>query len=190
MSEQLQVPWSNSSNAPQIPYDLYRDEKTILAGFLMSAPLYGMSSRAFVYFILTSVWSVILGIVIALFFQCMMALLDPVNRAREGVKWGLVVHTTAMFSFATIYFGMGLNIQSLCFVDNREFAEGGLYSSGPTGYKIVLYRKAISLIPNTLFLVNGWLADGLLVSSALISVPQTFDICHPSSSIVALLFTA
>ena len=156
----------------------------------MSTPLYGMPSRALVHFFLTSVWPITLGIVIALFFQCMTTLLDPVNRPREGIKWGLTVHTVAMFSFATIYFGMGLSIQSLCFVDNREFTMGGLYSSGPTGYKILLYREAISLVPNTLFLVNGWLADGLLVSSPSTFVPQNFDICHSSSFIVALLFTA
>ena len=54
-----------------------------------------------------------LGIIIVLFFQCMSALLDPVNRTKGEINWKFMAHTAAMFSFATIYIAMNLNIQSI-----------------------------------------------------------------------------
>lgn len=109
------------------------------------------------------------GIVIVLFFQCMDALLSPYNKGRT--KWGLVAHATAMFSFVTIYTAMTLNIESISFIDNRNFpGADGVLPPGPVGYQFLIYSKAISIVPNVAFLLNNWLADGLLVSSVLESV--------------------
>ena len=106
----------------------------------------------------------ILGIVIVLFFHCMAALLDPGNRRREGTKWGLVAYTAVMFSFVTVFTAMNLNIQSIAFIDNREFPGiEGVLPPGPLGYQWFVYSRALSVIPNVMFLLNNWLADGLLV---------------------------
>ena len=112
--------------------------------------------------------SIILGIVIVLFFQCIGALFNPENRARGGTKWPLVAHTAAMFSFATIYTATSLSLQSDSYIDNREFpGVDGLVPPGPLGYQLALYYKAIVLVPNLMVLLNNWLADGLLVSTTL-----------------------
>ena len=109
-------------------------------------------------------WICTLGVTTILFFQCMAALFDPTNRTeRRGIKWWLVVHTTAMFSLATIGTAMGLNLQSISRIDNRAFPGGGQFSPGPLGYKQLVFNKAISIIPNLVFPLTQWLADGLLV---------------------------
>jgi len=136
--------WSSNPNAPQIPYSLYFAEKANFAGILTGGIFY--------------------GIVIVLFFQCMGALFSPPNR-RAGVKWGPVIYTTLMFAFATIFTAMNLDIQSISYIDNREYAgddSAGL-PPGPLGYQYLIYSKAISVVPNLMFLLNNWLADGLLL---------------------------
>ena len=70
-----------------------------------------------------------------LFFKCMAALLKPLNRRGERVKWGLVSYTIAMFAFVTVYTAMNLHILSISFIDNREFpGAGGEVHPGPYGY--------------------------------------------------------
>ena len=107
----------------------------------------------------------------------MSALLDPMNRARWGIKWSLVAHTLAMFSLATIYTGITLDIQSISFIDNREFPGSDLFPPGPVGYQVFILDKAIGITPSVFAVVNNWLADGLLVSPMSDSVPQVFDTC-------------
>lgn len=137
------MPWSNNPNAPQIPYSLYFAEKANFAGILIGAIFY--------------------GIVIVLFFQCMGALLDPVNRNREGIRWGLVAYTATSFSLVTIFTAMNLDVQSISYIDNRDFPGNDALPPGPLGYQTLIYSKAISVVPNLMFLLNNWLADGLLV---------------------------
>ena len=97
----------------------------------------------------------------------MSALLSHANRATGGVNWLLVAHTTAMFSFVTIYTAMNTNLQSISYIDNREFPGiDDQISLGPLGYQLFIYGEAVSVVPNIMFLLNNWLADGLLVSSA------------------------
>jgi hypothetical protein len=119
----------------------------------------------------------------------MNALLDPVNRARGGVKWGLVAHTAAMFSFLTIYTAMNLNIQSLSFIDNREFAGTSadvVIPHGPIGYQWFIRSHSIGIAPTPMLMLVSWLADGLLVS---VSKPtaQVSSADNSSSSIAASL---
>jgi hypothetical protein len=95
----------------------------------------------------------------------MGALFNPTNRNGEGVRWGLVAYTAIMFSFVTIFTAMNLDIQSISYIDNREFPGNDELPPGPLGYETLIYSKAISVVPNLMFLMNNWLADGLLVGS-------------------------
>ena len=119
-----------------------------------------------------SVRSVILGIIVTLFFQCMAALFKPIHLRGDGVKWGLVLYTVAMFSFVTVFTAMNLILQSDSYIDRREFwsAQGsgpGPYPYGPLEYQSnVSCPMAFGVIPGLMFLFNYWLADGLLVSSS------------------------
>ena len=99
-----------------------------------------------------------------LFFQCIAALFNPAYRRGEGVRWGLVSFTVVMFSSVTIATAMNLDILSLCYIDNREFPGDGTAPPGPFGYQLVLDPKALTIIPNLLFVFNDLLADSLLVS--------------------------
>ena len=118
----------------------------------------------------------------------MIALLNPVNRARWGIKWGLAIHTAVMFTIVTISIGMGLNLQSMAYINDREFPGNEELPPGPTGYKMLIYAKAISLAPNITFYMNQWLADGLLVTCTLNSKVQTPLTWAISGSIVVTLF--
>ena len=164
--------WSSNPNAPQIPYSLYFAEKANFAGILIGGVFYGMQTC--VSCLPTWVVSFIVpGIVIVLFFQCMGALFSPPNR-RAGVKWGPVIYTTLMFAFATIFTAMNLDIQSISYIDNREYAgdDNKSLPPGPLGYQYLIYSRAISVVPNLMFLLNNWLADGLLVSLPPVRTPR------------------
>ena len=133
---------------------------------------------------------VILGVVMILFFRCIGALFNPVNRTERGVKWGLVAHTTAMFSFITVYTATGLDLQSISYINKRAFpGVDGVLSPGPLGYQFLIYSNAINVVPTLMFQLNNWLADGLLVSSIRDSVSQVPNADRSPSSIVVLLFT-
>jgi len=162
----MSMPWSDSPYAPKIPYSVYAEEKSDVAGILIAAILYGACKISPPLDIpaLTSLIRSILGVLIVLFFQCMDALFSPANRRGEGIKWGLVIYTVLMFSFATILTGMGLNIESLSYIDNREFPGGEGIPPGPLGYRLSVWSGALTVTPRLAFLFNNWLADGLLVS--------------------------
>jgi len=117
----------------------------------------------------------------------MGALINPANRRRQGVKWGLVSYTAIMFSFVTIFTAMNLNIQSISYIDNREFpGVENVLPPGPLGYQWFLYSDALTIVPNLMFLLNNWMADGLLVGSSLMLHPLSqVSNASPSSFIVA-----
>ena len=127
---------------------------------------------------LTSIVWFILGVLVILFFQSMVALLNPAYRRGEGIKWWLVFHTVAMFTFVTIYTAMNLHIQSNSFIDNRKDRPtvGAMYVSGPLYYQWNIRETALGLVPNVMFNLNNWLADGLLVSSLLDATPTRSDV--------------
>ena len=166
--------WSDNPNAPDIPYFQYVDEKIVFAGTLIGSILYGtrrtptphLSTRAH------SVRSVILGIIVTLFFQCMAALLKSIHLRGDGVKWGLVLYTVAMFSFVTVFTAMNLILQSNSYIDKREFWSAQASGPGPYPYGPLEYQSNVScpmafgVIPGLMFLFYYWLADGLLVSSS------------------------
>ena len=148
-----------------ISYDQYFNEKASFAGALISSVLYG-TQKTNLYIclsVLTSFARPILGIVVMLFFQSMAALLNPVHRGGERIKWGLVFYTMLMFSVVTVFAGMSLDKLSISFIDNREFpGAGSLEPPGPLGYRTFIDSRAPSLIIDLLFFLNGWLADGFL----------------------------
>ena len=94
----------------------------------------------------------------------MSALLSPVDRTRMRIRWGLVVYTAVMFSFATIFTAMTFEVQSISYVDNRKFPGSRVFSPGPIGYQYLVSSGASSVIANLVFTLNQWLADGFLVS--------------------------
>lgn len=143
MSDSSGTSWSDNPYAPQITYDVYVAEKDIFAGDFISAILY--------------------GVVIVLFFQCMEAFFNPVRHSSRGIPWGLMAHTTAMFSFVTVYIAMSLYLQSISYIDNRDFPGVDGAPPGPFGYQLFVYSEAISYVPGIMFTFNQWLADGLLL---------------------------
>ena len=117
-----------------------------------------------------SVGLTFLGIVVALFFQCMATLLNPANPIRKGLRWALVAHTVALLSFLTIPFGTGFEYLSTEYINNREFPGDDEFPPGPIGYDFLLALKASATVFHAMFPLNQWLADGLLVSPVLHSV--------------------
>ena len=71
-----------------------------------------------------------------------------------------------MFSAVTINIGMNLDVQSLSYIDKREFPGAGVLFPGPLGYEFLINSNVLTVLPDVMFTLNGWLADGLLVSFA------------------------
>ena len=122
-----------------------------------------------------------------LFFRCLSTLLNPVDRTRGGIKWGFVAHVVLMFSLVTVYTAANLDLQSISYIDNREYPGLNDGFPGPFNYEYLIYYKPISVISPVMFIMNYWLADGLLVSVPFNSAAPTSDVAHSSSSIAALL---
>lgn len=187
MSDPSGTPWSNNPNAPHPIMAILRGEGTfhgisrwlnLLRYADPCTHLRPHHARSIQF----------LGIVGALFFQCMSVLLSAVNPIRRAIKWALVVHTMAMFAFLTIPLGISLYCSSFIYIDNREFPGNDEYSPGPIGYDVVLNPKATSTVFFIMFPLNQWLADGLLVGLVSNSVSSVFHLCRSSSCIDALSF--
>ena len=130
-----------------------------------------------------------LGIVVALFFQCMATLLSPAHPIRKGIRWALVAHTVSLFLFLTIPIGIDFADRlSVQYINNREFPGNDKSPPGPVGYDELLDSEAATTIFNVMFPLNQWLADGLLVSHILTSVALTNNINRASSSIAVISF--
>lgn len=106
---------------------------------------------------------IIPGVIICLFLRCIGALFDPANRTNGGIRWPLVVHTVVMFSVVAIYTATTLDILSISKIDNRELLDTS--PSGPPVCRYTTYYGPKLSVSIALFLLNTWLADGLLVSS-------------------------
>jgi hypothetical protein len=65
-----------------------------------------------------------------------------------------------MFSFATVLTAMQLNNRL-----NKQSNLGLLIAPAPIGLGWPEYSVVLTVIPNLMFVLNNWLADGLLVSS-------------------------
>ena len=94
-----------------------------------------------------------------------------------------------MFSAVTIYNAITLNILSIAYIDNRAFTGvDETLPPGPIGYQYLTYSDPMDVVATLMFLLNNWLADGLLVSSVPSSVVRVCDVVRISRSIVASLF--
>ena len=102
----------------------------------------------------------------------MNALLNPVTPKKSSAKWIFVVHTTAMFSVVTVFTSINIYFLSVVYIDNREFTGTDGYTSGPIGYEGLVSTGTLKVASNVLFVLNQWLADGLLASSMSESVAQ------------------
>jgi hypothetical protein len=69
-----------------------------------------------------------------------------------------------MFLFATIYTAANLNIVFISYIDNRRFPGVNGIPPGPLGYQYTIYNKATGILSTVMFILNNWLADGLLVN--------------------------
>ena len=118
----------------------------------------------------------------------MMALLGPTDRPRGGVRWGLVVHTVAMFLCVTIYTAATLDTQSISYVEDRRFPGVDGWPPGSLGYQFFVYSEPITVVPSVMFTLNQLLADGLLVSPTFSSIPRAPDAGRSPSSIVVTSF--
>ena len=105
----------------------------------------------------------LLGIVVALFFQCIATLLNPTNPIRKGIRWAFVTHTISLFLLVTIPFGIDFDYSSTEYINNREFPGNSEFPPGPLGYSYVLDTDATTMVYNLMFPLNQWLGDGLLV---------------------------
>ena len=182
--------WSGDPYAPKISYKAYLGQKANLAGILISAMLYGTPIYASAS-IRSHLACLILGVIVVLFSQCMNTWCNPLSRSRRGTKWGMIAYTMAMFSFVTIGTAMNLDLQSISYIDNREFPGiKGALDPGPVGYQYFIYSEVINAVPFLTFFLNQWLADGFMVSSVSNRVVQTPYPSHPDSSTVATLYTA
>ena len=98
-------------------------------------------------------------------FKCVAALINPTYRRGDPIKWGLVSYTVVMFSFVTVQTAVALYVQSISYIDDRDFPGiEGVISPGPIGYLVFVSHEAFNIVPWVMFFLNGWLADGLLVS--------------------------
>ena len=169
MSSSQQKPWSDNPNAPKIPYVLYSEEKASFAGTSIGSILYGTCATPSptpppIHACFAG--SVLLGVVVVLFLQCMTAMFHPVHRRGQGIKWGLALYTAVIFSSVTALTGIQLYIQSVSYIDNHEFPGiGSRVPPGPLGYRSFICTGVLGIIPNVMFNLNNWLASGLLVSS-------------------------
>ena len=178
MSNSPEESWSEDPNAPQIPPGLYLAEKEAFAGLLIGTVFYGTPSRASAY----ACSPCLLGIVVALFFQCLGVLFRPTKPIGGATKWALVVHTTAMFSFLTITFGIDINYEFLSYINNRKFPGSDEFPPGPVGYEYILDAKATSTVLVAMFPLSQWLADGLLVGPTSNSADPVFDVAPPPAA--------
>jgi hypothetical protein len=94
-----------------------------------------------------------------------------------------------MFSIVTAYNADNLALQSLSYINNREYPGDNDGYPGPYNYQYIIYNKPISFAPYIMFILNFWLADGLLVSFVLNIVAQVSNVGCPSSFTAVAFFT-
>ena len=92
-----------------------------------------------------------------------------------------MTYTAVAFSFVTVLTAMDLDIQSVSYIDYREFPGGDSLSPGPHGYLDLVNSNAINIVPNTMFLLNSWLTEGLLVSCLSKSITRMSNPAAPSA---------
>ena len=118
----------------------------------------------------------------------MATLLNPAHPIRKGIRWALVAHTVALFSFLTIPFGIAFDNLPIEYINNREFPGGDGVPPGPIGSLSLLAPGATNTVFGAMFPLNQWLADGLLVSPILNLVALVYNVGRSSSYIGVISF--
>ena len=95
-----------------------------------------------------------------------------------------MIHTAVMFLCVTIHTAINLNIVTASYVNNREFTGTDELRPGPLGYQNLAFYETTGVISTVMFLLNNWLADGLLVNFTLGYTTQESDVGHQFSFIV------
>ena len=119
----------------------------------------------------------------------MTVLLGSADHVRKANRWGLLVHTAALFSFSTMSLAIGLFFLSAAYIDAREFSGVDDLPSGPYGYLGLPKFVVFAGISDSVTPVNQWLIDGLLASPMLNSVTWVLNLSCFYSCIVATSFT-
>ena len=97
-----------------------------------------------------------------------------------------MIHTGAMFMFVTVFTVINLNIISTSYIDNRKFPNDPY--PGPLGFQALTYSETIGIVSTVMFLLNNWLADGLLVKSVPASAAQVSDVTGAVLLALSLLY--
>ena len=74
-----------------------------------------------------------------------------------------MAHTVAMFSFLTIPLVINLSTVSSEYIDRRNFPGDRTLPPGPVGYSFFNIYETQFSVYRSMFPLNQWLADGLLV---------------------------
>jgi hypothetical protein len=93
----------------------------------------------------------------------MCALLGPAKHTTGSLRWLLVAHTGVVFVFVTVFTAINLEILSTSYIDNRGFPNDSY--PGPLRYLYLAFSETAGIVSTLTFLMNNWLADGLLVKS-------------------------
>ena len=91
-----------------------------------------------------------------------------------------------MFMFVTVFTVINLNIISTSYIDNRKFPNDPY--PGPLGFQVLTYSETIGIVSTVMFLLNNWLADGLLVKSVPASAAQVSDVTRAVLLALSLLY--
>ena len=82
---------------------------------------------------------------------------------------------------------MSLAVQSISYIDNREYPSNRTIHPGPLGYQMgALDGSPMNVVPTVMFFLNLWLADGLLVNSVGVPVIRVSDPSRFSFIVVML----
>jgi len=131
-------PPNASQDGPQEPSVLLFLENASFAGNIMGAICY--------------------GVVLTLFFQCILAIVGRRNKQKAGMKNIMLAYVIFMFAMGTVFTAMNLNLQQRSYIAFRNYPAGG-----PLGYSLEQYSHWRAIIPNACFIITNWFADGLLM---------------------------
>ena len=90
-----------------------------------------------------------------------------------------------MFPLVTASIVANFYVQIITFIDNLNFSGADWFPSGPAGYLLLITPEAAAVVPSAPMVLNGWLADGLLVCFVLNIVTQISHIDRRASRTVA-----
>lgn len=150
----------NASYAPAgEPVEELIAEKYTVDGAFLACVAYGMPRQCLIVLRLKS----ILGILAAIYFQCMHLLLFRTGKRRAN--WFTTAYATVIFILGTVELASGLKILEYAFIDTRDYPGGPLASLDG-----LVIGTALPVVNIFTFYLTIWVADGYLVSEGGFSV--------------------